>query len=418
MSYVIKDGTGATQTVEADTVGGAIQPVSSPVDANGNHMASAPGVGNTNAALAVQGVPGGVAVPVSFPTTQTVSITAAQLPSVAAQGSTTAGQSGGLEMGAVSTTSPSWTNGQTQPLSLTLAGALRVDGSTVTQPVNYAMFVGNTPLNGGQGGLMGVGGAVASGSANSGVNPVKIGGVFNTTQPTVSNGQIVDAQLTPRGAQIVAIGTEGFAPTIAQQPTADALAASNNVASANMLFNGSSWDRQRSAPGTTGVVPVDSESTKATYSATVTLSATGLGDIMMIQGSNTKTVKIKKVILYNFASAAGVAQYCLVRRSSASGGTTTFANVGRHDLNDPVPTATVTAFSATGAVGTSVAILSFARSSVATTTTAGLIAWDFSRNNDKAIVLRGTSDFLALNFTNGGVEGTATHDITIEWTEE
>lgn len=56
-------------------------------------------------------------------------------------------------------------------------------------------------------------GAVASGGANAG-NPVKTSGVFNTTQPTVANGQIVDSQMTARGAQIVATGTDTFNVTV------------------------------------------------------------------------------------------------------------------------------------------------------------------------------------------------------------
>ena len=52
-------------------------------------------------------------------------------------------------------------------------------------------------------------GMVASGAADAG-NPHKIGGVFNTTQPTVTNGQRVDAQMTSRGATIVASGIEGL----------------------------------------------------------------------------------------------------------------------------------------------------------------------------------------------------------------
>jgi len=52
------------------------------------------------------------------------------------QGSTTSGQSGVLVQGAVTTSAPSYTTGQTDPLSLTTAGALRVDGSGATQPVS------------------------------------------------------------------------------------------------------------------------------------------------------------------------------------------------------------------------------------------------------------------------------------------
>ena len=56
-------------------------------------------------------------------------------------------------------------------------------------------------------------GASASGAAKAG-NPTQIGGVFNTTQPTVTTGQTVEAQSTARGAQIVATGVDAF--TVAQ----------------------------------------------------------------------------------------------------------------------------------------------------------------------------------------------------------
>jgi hypothetical protein len=56
-----------------------------------------------------------------------------------AQGSTTSGEKGGLVMGAVTTAAPAYTTAQTSPFSLTLAGALRVDGSGVTQPISGAI---------------------------------------------------------------------------------------------------------------------------------------------------------------------------------------------------------------------------------------------------------------------------------------
>lgn len=79
-----------------------------------------------------------------------------------AQGSTTSGQKGGLALGAVTTAAPSYTTAQSSALSLTTAGALRVDGSAVTQPVsgtvtttppanastNIAQINGVTPLMG------------------------------------------------------------------------------------------------------------------------------------------------------------------------------------------------------------------------------------------------------------------------------
>lgn len=53
-----------------------------------------------------------------------------------AQASTTSGQSGNLIQAAVTSAAPTYTTATTNPLSLTTAGALRVDGSATTQPVS------------------------------------------------------------------------------------------------------------------------------------------------------------------------------------------------------------------------------------------------------------------------------------------
>lgn len=55
-----------------------------------------------------------------------------------AQGSTTAGEIGPLIQAAATSAAPTYTTATTNPLSLTLAGALRVDGSAVTQPISAA----------------------------------------------------------------------------------------------------------------------------------------------------------------------------------------------------------------------------------------------------------------------------------------
>ncbi len=122
----------------------------------------------------------------------------------------------------------------TNPLQVSLANtgangtALKVDGSGVTQPVsgtvtanqggapwsqNLTQIGGNAVVTGGATGLLAVAGPVASGAANAD-NPVKVGGVFNTTQPTVTTGQVVDAQMTARGAQLVATGVDTFNVTV------------------------------------------------------------------------------------------------------------------------------------------------------------------------------------------------------------
>jgi len=64
------------------------------------------------------------------------SVTVATTPETVGQNSTTSGQSGNLVQGAVTTAAPTYTTAQTSPLSMTTAGALRVDGSGTTQPIS------------------------------------------------------------------------------------------------------------------------------------------------------------------------------------------------------------------------------------------------------------------------------------------
>lgn len=103
-----------------------------------------------------------------------------------------------------------------------------------------------TPVNsaGVEGGQ--VQGNVASGATDSG-NPVKIGGVFNTTLPILTNGQRSHAQLDSRGnlrASLVdANGTQGVTVSAG---TGDAVI--NGVAAVitrafGGVFNGTTWDR-------------------------------------------------------------------------------------------------------------------------------------------------------------------------------
>lgn len=80
--------------------------------------------------------------------------------------------------------------------------SITVDGTvSVTQSGTWTIQQGTPPWS--------VVGNIASGSTDSG-NPIKTGLIFNTTQPTVTNGQRIDSQATNRGAQIVATGIDVF----------------------------------------------------------------------------------------------------------------------------------------------------------------------------------------------------------------
>jgi hypothetical protein len=87
------------------------------------------------------------------------------------QASTTSGQKGALVQGAVTTSAPTYTTAQTDPLSLTTAGALRVDGSGVTQPVS-----GTVTANAGTG--------TFNIQANASVNVAQVNGSTVSTSAT------------------------------------------------------------------------------------------------------------------------------------------------------------------------------------------------------------------------------------------
>ncbi len=91
-------------------------------------------------------------------------------------------------------------NGTTWDFLTTVVGtgALKTDMSSIN---------GTATITGGVAGLQAMAGPVASGGSNAD-NPLKVGGVFNTTQPTVTTGQIVDSQYTARGASIIATGVD------------------------------------------------------------------------------------------------------------------------------------------------------------------------------------------------------------------
>lgn len=98
-----------------------------------------------------------------------------------------------------------------------------------------------------------VAGPVASGATDSG-NPVKVGGVYNSTLPTFTTGQRADWQLTSRGEGLVTISAGGQAATITSTVTDNAATTNNRlyVAAANQIFDGTAWTRARTILGVDG----------------------------------------------------------------------------------------------------------------------------------------------------------------------
>lgn len=90
-------------------------------------------------------------------------------------------------------------------------------------------------------------GNVASGAADSG-NPVKVGGKYNATPPTLTDGNRGDVQVDSRGnVRMSIVGGNAAVPAVVGNPGTDGYAALDGpwVNGQLQMFNGSTWDRAR-----------------------------------------------------------------------------------------------------------------------------------------------------------------------------
>jgi len=142
-------------------------------------------------------------------------------------------------------------------------------------------------------------GNVASAATDSG-NPVKVGAIFNTTQPTVTTGQRVNLQATSRGALIVAPGVESFAVQSTLQ------AGSATIGKVNVP-----------AVATGGATPGKLVSAATTNATSVKASA---GTLYSLSVGNTNA-SARYVKFYNKASAPTVGSDTPVQVFTIPGGT-------------------------------------------------------------------------------------------------
>jgi len=412
----------ATNPVRTDPTGTTAQPVSGTVAAtqSGTWTVQPGNTANTTAwkvdgSAVTQPVSGTVTSNIG--TTNGLALDTSINGVIVSQASTTSGEKGPLIQGAVTTASPTYTTAQTNPLSLTTAGALRVDASATTQPVsgtvtanagtnmstaalaletggnlatlagavtsakvqsNVAQINGVAPLMGN--GVSGTGaqrvtiasdstgqialaagsavighviadsgsttavtqatasslnaqvvGAVASAGSNAG-NPLKVGGAFNSTQPTVTNAQIVDAQMTARGAQIVATGVDTFSATVSGTVTANA--GTNLNTSALALETGGNLATLAGAISST---KMQSNLAQVNGSTTVT-AATGVQKVGIVgntgatvdSGVGAGTAPTNAVVgglVYNSASPAPTSGQSMAMQADQAGNIRVFQGV-------------------------------------------------------------------------------------------
>jgi hypothetical protein len=207
----------------------------------------------------------------------------------------------------------------------TLAAPIVSSGSTATM-----MGVGNYLFNGTSWDRVRgdttsgtyVGGAVASGAADSG-NPVKVGGKYNATVlPTFSDGQRTDFQTTIRGLLRVYLHGTAATPADAQSNGLSAgingegdLGNTRALTIYPFVFNGSTWDRARGDVNGTAVQSAPSANfwNYAAASGGITNTTTAV-TIKAAAGAGVRNY-LKTLQLY--ADALGTATEIAIRDGAA-----------------------------------------------------------------------------------------------------
>lgn len=186
------------------------------------------------------------------------------------------------------------------------------DDAAVTDPALNASMIallkGMLTQLGGTGGMVvdlreTGGNALAVDDAAAGTTvPVPVGGAYNTTLPTYTNGDRTQLQFDSRGG-LLAVLKDGSSASLAGvlAPTADGVAAATGVVvgrSQGMMFNGATWDRE-AKPNATSRILSAAASTNATSAKA---SAGNLHKIIAV----SKRASDCFLKLYNKASAPTV----------------------------------------------------------------------------------------------------------------
>lgn len=176
------------------------------------------------------------------------------------------------------------------------------------------------------------------------------------------------------------------------------------------------------AAGAPGVLAVSQESQKATYSvagANLALAATPT-DVLTLAGSASKTVRLRRLTLFGLATAAGLLDVLLIRRSAVNTGGASAAVPGqKRDINDAAATAVFSQYTANPAgLGAAVGTVETGKLNFPLAGGVSPLVFDFVANAGKPLVLRGVADILAVNLNGGALPVGVAFSYSAVWEED
>ena len=145
-------------------------------------------------------------------------------------------------------------------------------------------------------------------------------------------------------------------------------------------------------------------------------------DLIVLRGSNTKVIRVYRVLVSGNGSTAQQATVNLIKRSSDNaGGTSTALTIVPLDSINAASTAAARYYTAAPTQGTPIGNISSQRhifNLAGSSTLAGNALFDFSFPGSQRPVLRGASQILAINLSNSSANFTPTLSGYIWFTEE
>ena len=145
-------------------------------------------------------------------------------------------------------------------------------------------------------------------------------------------------------------------------------------------------------------------------------------DVFVIQGSNSKTIKVTRIHRASTQTTAGINTWYLLRRTGSAYSAGTASALVPRDTNSPAATATVQYYvnnpATSGSLVGTIRVGNLMAPIKATGTTNDNLLWDFDDLQATPIYLRNVSQSLAVNFNGAALPAGLSVVPWVSWTEE
>lgn len=215
--------------------------------------------------------------------------------------------------------------------------------------------------------------------------------------------------------KVIGSDSSGTEQTPVQSTSSGGIHGNLRDSSGNELLSSSSTPSLSATSLIVRPIPYEPQSYSAVATAfTVTTTPT---DVLTIQGSGTKTIRISKVIITGTTTSGSPVKATIrgIKRSAANtGGTTVTDTAVPLDSNNSAATAVVKHYTANpSALGAAVGDV---YSNTTSFQASGITTESIIKFESQPLVLRGTSEYLAINFNSTTIAGNVI-SITVFWEE-